>query len=140
MKKHVKILLIEDNEGDAELIIEALKSHTVTLEIMVINNGDDALDYLKACEKTLPDLVLLDINLPKMDGKEVLHFIKNDDGLKKIPVIMLTSSSLQKDINYSYNNHANCYIVKSSNLKDLVAYINSIEKFWINCVTYPHKN
>ena len=94
-------------------------------------------DYVN---KTLPDLILLDINLPKADGKEVLHFIKNDDALKRIPVVILTTSSLQNDITYSYNNHANCYIVKPGNLKDFINVINSIENFWINCVTYPKKN
>jgi len=94
-------------------------------------------DYVN---KTLPDLILLDLNLPKADGKEVLHFIKNDDALKRIPVVILTTSSLQNDITYSYNNHANCYIVKPGNLKDFINAINSIENFWINCVTYPKKN
>jgi CheY-like chemotaxis protein len=139
-----RILLIEDNEGDAELITEALKNNANSAEIKVINNGEDALRFLKSevddVHETLPDLILLDLNLPKVDGKEVLHFIKNNDSLKGIPVVMLTTSSLQKDISYSYNNHANCYIVKPGNLKDFMTAIHSIEGFWIECVTYPKKN
>src|SRR5665647_2037632 len=134
--KKINILLIEDNEGDVELILEAFNSHSTMLEISVIDNGEDALLSLKCKEGILPDLILLDINLPKVDGREVLHFVKNDDELKKIPVVMLTSSSLQKDIEYSYNNYANCYIVKPGNLADFINIIKSIETFWINCVTY----
>lgn len=137
MKKDAKILLIEDNEGDAELTKEALKKHSEYLEITVITNGEEAIQYLKLNHEILPQLVFLDINLPKVDGKEVLHFIKNNDKLKKIPVVMLTSSALQNDINYAYNNHVNCYIVKSGNLKDFMDTINSIERFWMHCVTYP---
>jgi FOG: CheY-like receiver len=144
MKNEPRILLIEDNEGDAELTIEALKSNSITSEIRVINNGEEAIDFLKSSagmvNKPLPDLILLDINLPRSDGKEVLHFVKTDNELKKIPVVMLTTSSLQKDISYSYNNHANCYIVKPGNLKDFTTVINSIIRFWVKCVTYPKKN
>ena len=140
MKKKINILLIEDNEGDAELILEAFSSSSNSLNISVIDNGEDALLSLKCKEGILPDLILLDINLPKVDGREVLHFVKNDDELKKIPVVMLSTSSLQKDIDYSYSNDANCYIVKPGNLNDFINIIKSIEKFWINCVTYLQKN
>ncbi|KAA9040855.1 response regulator [Ginsengibacter hankyongi] len=136
MKKKINILLIEDNEGDVELIKEAFSSDAARLEISVIDNGEDALLSLKSKDRVLPDLILLDINLPKVDGREVLHFVKNDDGLKKIPVVMLTTSSLQKDIEYSYNNYANCYIVKPGNLPDFIRTLKSIERFWLNCVTY----
>jgi len=144
MKHEAKILLIEDNEGDAELIIEALRSHTLVPEIQVIDNGEDAIRFLKLKDEyvnaVLPDLILLDVNLPKVDGKEILHFVKTDDSLKRIPVVMLTTSSLQKDIIFSYDNHANCYIVKPGNLKEFIGAINSIERFWTKCVTYPNKN
>ena len=140
MKEKINILLIEDNEGDAELILEAFSSSSNSLNISVIDNGEDALLSLKCKEGILPDLILLDINLPKIDGREVLHFVKNDDELKKIPVVMLTTSNLQKDIEYSYNNYANCYIVKPGNLPDFITTIKSIEKFWLNCVTYLQKN
>jgi len=138
--KKINILLIEDNEGDVELILEAFNSHSTMLEISVIDNGEDALLSLKCKEGILPDLILLDINLPKVDGREVLRFVKNDEELKKIPVVMLTSSNLQKDIEYSYNNYANCYMVKPGNLNDFINMIKSIETFWINSVTYLQKN
>ncbi len=142
MKTTKRVLIVEDNAGDVELITEALCINE-GCDIKVINNGEDAIEFLKLeddyVNETLPDLILLDLNLPKADGKEVLHFIKNDDALKRIPVVMLTTSSLQNDITYSYNNHANCYIVKPGNLKDFINAINSIENFWINCVTYPKK-
>lgn len=143
--KHIpRILLVEDNEGDAELTMEAFESNLVKSDIMVIDNGEEAINYLKLqgrfLDETLPDLILLDLNLPKIDGREVLHFIKNNNALKHIPVVMLTTSSLQSDIAYSYNNHANCYIVKSGNLEEFNDSINSLEKFWIHCVTYPNKN
>ena len=144
MKNEPKILIVEDNEGDAELIIEALQINSIKSEVKVINNGEEALHFLKHegeyLDERLPDLILLDVNLPKVDGKEVLLFVKNDSELKRIPVVMLTTSSLQKDIAYSYDNHANCYIVKPGNLKEFIAAINSIEKFWTQCVTYPKKN
>ncbi|RNI33434.1 response regulator [Hanamia caeni] len=134
------ILLIEDNEGDVELIREALSCHSAALEISVIDNGEDAIFSLKSEQKILPDLILLDINLPKVDGKEVLHFVKNNAELKKIPVIILTSSSLQKDIDYCYNNHANCYIVKPIHLEGFMNTIELIEKFWLRCATYLQTN
>lgn len=144
MNKEPKILLIEDNEGDVELITEAFKSYKVNLEINVVNNGEEAILYLSSKAKFAlehrPNLILLDINLPRIDGKEVLHFIKTDDVLKTIPVVMLTSSSLQKDIYYSYNNQANCYIVKPANLEDFIDIIHHIESFWLDCVTYPNIN
>ena len=104
MHKEPKILLIEDNEGDVELITEAFKEYKINLDINVVSNGEEAIKYLSSKAKHTtehrPDLILLDINLPKVDGKEVLHFIKTDNILKTIPVIMLTSSSLQNDIYY----------------------------------------
>jgi CheY-like chemotaxis protein len=144
MNDQPKILLIEDNEGDAELTIEALKSNELNAEINVITNGEEALKFLKLEDNhtngNLPDLILLDINLPKVDGKEVLDYVKNDDTLKTIPVVILTSSALQKDISYSYEHHANCYVVKPGNLKEFMNMINAVVRFWIKCVTYPKKN
>ena len=144
MKNLPRILLVEDNDGDAELTIEALENNALKTDIIVIDNGEDAMKFLKHegkyLNETLPDLILLDLNLPKIDGREVLHFVKNNSALKRIPVVMLTTSSLQSDIDYSYNNHANCYIVKAGNLAEFNASINSLERFWIHCVTYPNRN
>lgn len=142
MKNLPRILLVEDNEGDAELVIEALENSTVKSEIMVIDDGELALQYLsrggKFENEQLPDLILLDVNLPKIDGKEILQYVKNDEILKKIPVIMLTTSSLQTDIDFAYNNHVNCYIVKSGNLAEFNKTISLLEKFWVHTVTYAN--
>lgn len=136
MKMKRNILLIEDNEGDVELISEAFSCRSSIVEISVIGDGEEALQSLKCKQEILPDLILLDINLPKVDGREILHFVKNDAELKRIPVVMLTSSGLQKDIEYCYNNHANCYIIKPGDLAEYMNTIELIEKFWLNCVTY----
>lgn len=144
MKKELKVLLIEDNEGDVELITEAFKTNNLNSEITAVDNGEEAISYLNSIEKdgieNRPNLILLDINLPKIDGKEVLHFIKTNDKLKTIPVVMLTTSSLQNDILYAYNNQANCYIVKPANFKEFINTIRALETFWLNCVTYPIVN
>lgn len=144
MKKELKVLLIEDNIGDVELIIEAFKSSNLNSDITVVDNGEEAILYLSSIEKGgmehRPNLILLDINLPKVDGKEVLHYIKTTDKLKMIPVVMLTTSSLQNDILYAYNNQANCYIVKPANLKEFINTIRALETFWLDCVTYPMVN
>jgi DNA-binding response OmpR family regulator len=144
MNKQLKVLLIEDNRGDVELIIEAFKDNSMNSSITVVDNGEEAILYLNSKAKDspegLPNLILLDINLPKIDGKEVLHYIKTNDKLKMIPVVMLTTSSLQKDILYSYNNQANCYIVKPANLKEFINTIRALETFWLDYVTYPTVN
>jgi len=138
------ILLIEDNEGDAVLTTKALEGTASSCNVIVLDNGEEAINYLeitvKERKQKLPDLILLDLNLPKVDGREVLQFIKQRDLLKKIPVVMLTTSSLQADIDYAYNNHANCYIVKSGNLTEFNGKISSLQQFWMHCVTYPNKN
>ena len=141
MQKKLKVLLVEDNIGDVELIIEAFQDNNVNSEIKVASNGEEAILYLTSMEQEAienrPNLILLDINLPRMDGKEVLHHIKTNDKLKMIPVVMLTTSSLQNDILYAYNNQANCYIVKPANFKEFINTIRALETFWLDCVTYP---
>jgi CheY-like chemotaxis protein len=138
------ILLVEDNEGDAVLTLQALAGNATECDVIVLDDGEQAINYLEKAvqeqKKKLPDLILLDLNLPKIDGREVLQFIKGRDLLKKIPVVMLTTSSLQTDINYAYNNHANCYIVKSGNLTEFNGKISSLQQFWMHCVTFPNKN
>ena len=144
MKKELKILLIEDNSGDVELITESFRNRKLSGEIKIINNGEEALKYLRLKENVLmeyrPDIILLDINIPKVDGKEILHYIKTSKQLKMIPVIMLTTSSLQSDLDYCYSNYANCYIVKPADLNEYIHVIRCIESFWLDCVTYPNKN
>ncbi|MEO8403048.1 MAG: response regulator [Chitinophagaceae bacterium] len=135
---HVKILLVEDNEGDIILTKEALKEGKLKNEIVVARDGEAALELL-ANTAVLPDLILLDINLPKLNGLEVLAAIKKDDRLKMIPVIMLSTSSAEKDIITSYNSHANCFITKPVDLTSFIDVIRSIEDFWISIVKLPKK-
>ena len=130
----IEILLIEDNEGDIVLTLEALQEARIKNKVSVIKDGDAAIKYLekvKEGEGTVPDLILLDINLPKIDGKEVLTYIKNDGHLKKIPVVMLTTSSSENDISDAYSNHANCYITKPVDINKFFDIIKAIEDFWI---------
>lgn len=141
MHKEVRILLVEDNEGDVVLTLEALKEAKVINAIDVARDGDEALRYLRKegafIEALTPDLIFLDINLPKVDGTEVLQFIKNDDRLKIIPVIMLTTSDSEKDVLKSYYNHANCYITKPVDMEKFMEVIHAIKNFWISIVTHP---
>jgi len=139
--KEIHILLIEDNEGDIILTLEALNEGKIHNKVFVVRDGFEALQFLQQEGKheraLLPDLILLDINLPKIDGKEVLTAIKTDERLKKIPVIMLTTSSAEKDIIDSYNRYANCYITKPVNLNAFMEVVRSIEDFWIGVVQLP---
>lgn len=140
--KAIKILLVEDNPGDVVLTKEALKSSKILNEINVAKDGEVVLDMLYKRGQwenfELPDLILLDINLPKIDGREVLATIKEDEQLKLIPVVMLTTSSAEQDIYASYRNYANCYIVKPVDIDKFVTVVASIENFWLNIVTLPH--
>ena len=142
--RNAKILLVEDNEGDAELVIEALGNNGSRCDILVIDDGEEAIRFLSGegryANEALPDLILLDVNLPKIDGKEVLLFVKSNENLKQIPVVMLTTSSLQSDVDFAYKNHANCYLVKSGNLTEFYRTMESLENFWINSVTYANKH
>ncbi|MEN9441805.1 MAG: hypothetical protein RLZ33_1882 [Bacteroidota bacterium] len=137
--KNVHILLVEDNEGDILLTVEALEEGRIANVIEVARDGQEALNKLQNdfVDKKLPDLILLDINLPKMNGHEVLEKLKKDDDLKHIPVIMLSTSSSEMDIMKSYNNHANCFITKPVEIKDFVKAIESIEDFWFSIVKLP---
>ena len=141
MNKEIKILLVEDNEGDIVLTMQALKKANVTNGINVAKDGDEALRYLKKkghfSNAETPDLILLDINLPKIDGMEVLAEIKNDEHLKTIPVVMLTTSDSENDIIQSYNNHANCYITKPVDFKKFIEVVQTIKDFWISIVKLP---
>lgn len=139
--KPVNILLVEDSEGDILLTTEALEESKILNKLTVIKDGKAAIDFFKGLNDpaAYPDLVLLDINLPKVNGHEVLSFIKTSDALKSIPVIILTTSSSEKDILLAYNNHVNCYITKPINAADFIAAIIKFEDFWINIVTMPRR-
>lgn len=137
----IEILLVEDNPGDVRLTIEALKEGKVYNNLSVVSDGVEAIEYLKKqgrhSEAIRPDLVLLDLNLPKKDGREVLIDIKTDEGLKSIPVIILTSSKAEEDIVKAYNNYANCYVTKPVGVDQLFKIVQAIENFWLAIVKLP---
>jgi len=137
----VEILLVEDNPGDVRLAIEALKEAKVRNNLHVVEDGVEAMAFLrKEGQYTAvprPDVVLLDLNLPKKDGREVLAEIKADDNLKRIPVVILTVSKAEEDILKTYNLHANCYITKPLDLDQFLSVVKSIEDFWLTIVTLP---
>ena len=141
--KPIHILLVEDNEGDVFLVTEALEEGKIINKISVTRDGKEAMDFLdkkgKYKNEQLPDLILLDINLPKKNGHEVLEYIKEKDELKQIPVIMLTTSSSEKDILLSNKNHANSFITKPVDVDHFLKVIYDIENFGINIVKLPSK-
>jgi CheY-like chemotaxis protein len=131
----VHILLVEDNEGDILLTLEAFEESKIKSKISVVRNGQEALDFLYKRagyeQESKPDLILLDINIPILNGHEVLKIVKHDPELKKIPVIMLTTSSSTKDINLSYENYANSYVIKPIEMEEFLKAILKIEEFWL---------
>lgn len=141
--KPIEILLVEDNLGDVRLTREALADGKVHNVLHVVRDGVEALDFLlnrgEFRNVVRPDLILLDLNLPKKDGREVLREIKNDESLKTVPVIILTSSKADEDILRAYNLHANCYITKPVNLHNFVEVVKEIESFWFTIVKLPPK-
>jgi len=141
--KNIHILLVEDNEGDILLTTEALEEKKIVNKISVARDGQEALDFVLKRgdykDAPTPDLILLDVNLPKKNGHEVLQIIKTTESTQQIPVIMLTTSSSEKDINLSYKHHANCYITKPVEVGAFLEAITSIEDFWLTIVKLPKK-
>ena len=140
----VEILLVEDNPGDIRLTKEALKEGKLLNKLYVAEDGVEALRFLRRegeyADAPRPDLILLDLNLPKMDGREVLEEIKSDGQLKLIPVVVLTTSKAEEDILKVYNLHANCYITKPVDLNQFLEVIKSIKDFWLAIVRLPNVN
>ena len=140
----VEILLVEDNEGDIRLTREALKEGRIRNRLNVVSDGEQALRFLRREQEFAgmprPDLVLLDLNLPRLDGREVLAAIKKDPDLKQIPVVVLTSSRADEDLLKAYDSHANCYISKPIGFEDFMQVIRSIENFWLTIVVLPPKD
>lgn len=138
----IDILLVEDNEGDARLAKEAMRDSKIRNTLHHVFDGEEAMAFLRKEGKYAgvprPDLVLLDLNLPKKDGREVLAEIKGDDRLKQIPVVILTVSSAEEDILRTYNLHANCYITKPIDLEQFMKVVRSIEDFWLSIVKLPN--
>lgn len=143
MKKSrpVNILLIEDNPGDVRLAQEAFKEGNINVDLNIAMDGMEAIDYLRKVGQystaATPDLVLLDLNLPKKDGREVLSDIKADPSLRSIPVVILTTSNAEQDILNSYNLHVNCYINKPVDFDRFFDIIQKIEEFWLNIAILP---
>jgi chemotaxis family two-component system response regulator Rcp1 len=138
----VEILLVEDNPGDSRLAKEALKESKLLNNLHLVEDGVAALEFLwrkgKYSDKPRPDLIILDLNLPKKDGREVLAEIKNDEDLKRIPVVILTISKAEEDILRTYNLHANCYVTKPLDLDQFMKVVKSIEDFWLTIVKLPN--
>lgn len=139
----VDILLVEDNEGDVRLTQEVLKDSRVRNNLFVANSGEEALARLRKQGKyagvATPDLILLDLNLPAMNGREVLAQIKADGELKRIPVVILTTSKAEEDIIRTYNLHANCYVTKPVGLEQFCGVVRSLEDFWLAVVQFPNQ-
>jgi len=137
----VEILLVEDNPGDVRLTQEALKDGKIQNNLNVVSDGEEAMRYLRREPpyetSSLPDLILLDLNLPRKDGREVLADVKKDESLKRIPVVVLTTSEAEEDILRTYDLHANCYVTKPVELDQFIKIVHTIETFWFNIVQLP---
>lgn len=137
----IEILLVEDNPGDIRLTVEALRDNKVRNNMAVARDGAEALALLRRegqyADSPRPDLILLDLNLPKIDGREVLRRIKDDKKLRPIPVVILTTSRDEQDVLQAYGLHANCYVAKPVELEQFMEVVRSIEGFWLTVVTLP---
>ena len=137
----ITILLIEDNPADVRLTQEALKDAKVKNDLHVVGDGVAGMEFLQRTgeysEAPRPDLILLDLNLPRKDGREVLEEIKADEDLRRIPVVVLTTSRAEEDVLRSYNLHANCYVTKPVDLDQFIRIVRSIEDFWLTIVRLP---
>jgi two-component system, chemotaxis family, response regulator Rcp1 len=144
MTSNTRILLVEDNEGDIVLTLKAMEKVDLRNSVDVVRDGEKALDFLNKQGEyknaETPGLILLDINLPRLNGKEVLATVKSYGDLRMIPVIMLTTSNAEADIKQSYYHHANCFITKPADFGDFMKVIQTIKQFWINTVCLPHIN
>lgn len=141
MSADIQILLVEDNPGDVRLTVEALRDAKVANELHVVGNGEEAIAFLRQQGKHVdaprPDIVLLDLNLPRLDGRDVLSDIKSDPSLATIPIIVLTSSTAEADIQRSYELHANCFISKPVDFSEFLSAVRSLEGFWLKIVRLP---
>ena len=137
----IEILLVEDNPGDERLTREALKEGKVYHKLHCAKDGVEAMEFLyqrgKYRDAPRPDIILLDLNLPRKDGREVLQEIKSDEKLRRIPVVVLTTSKAEEDVLRSYNLHANCYVTKPVDLEKFIVVVKSIDVFWLTVVTLP---
>ncbi len=141
--KEVEILLVEDNPADVRLTQDALREIKVRNTLHVVNDGVVAMEFLRGendyADSPRPDLILLDLNLPRKDGREVLEEIKNDPQLRRIPVVILTTSDAEQDVLKSYDLHANCYVTKPVDMDSFISVVGSVEDFWFSVVKLPLK-
>ena len=141
--KAIDILLVEDNLGDVRLAQEALKESKIRNQLFVVEDGVEAMEFLhqqgKYASAPRPDLILLDLNLPRKSGRDVLAEVKTDEDLKRIPVVVLTVSRAEEDVIKCYNHHANCYITKPLDFNQFMEVTKSIEEFWLTIVRLPPK-
>ncbi|AKB77523.1 Two-component system response regulator [Methanosarcina horonobensis HB-1 = JCM 15518] len=141
--KSIEILLVEDSKGDVGLIEEVFEDAKIRNNLNVVEDGEEAILFLRGEGQfsgvPRPDIILLDLNLPKKDGREVLEEIKRDDDLKNIPVVVLTTSKAEEDILKSYNLHANAYVTKPVDFDQFIRVVRSIEDFWLEVVKLPSK-
>lgn len=139
----VEILLVEDNPGDVRLTVEALKEGKVRNHLSVAKDGVEALQFLRRtgayANAVRPDIILLDLNLPKKSGRQVLEEIKADEDLRRIPVVVLTTSSAEEDVLRSYDLHVNCYITKPVDMEQFIQVVKAIDSFWFSIVTLPRE-
>ena len=139
--KPIEVLFVEDDPGDVELTLEVLNNNKVKVNLNIVNDGVKAMEYLRKegeyKDTTRPDVILLDLNMPRMDGREVLQEVKNDENLKTIPVVVLTTSDADEDIVKSYTSGANCYITKPVGLEQFTKVVRSLEEFWFTVVKFP---
>ena len=139
--RSIEILLVEDNPGDARLTMEAMREAKLSNRLHVVEDGVEAMQFLRRegrfGDAPRPGLILLDLNLPKKDGREVLAEIKSDPALKRIPVVVLTTSRAEEDVLRAYDLHANCYVTKPVDLEQFLKIVKQIDEFWIKLVTLP---
>ena len=137
----INVLVVEDSPADIYLIRTSLSLGKIPKHLSVVTDGEEALEFLtrsgKYNEAPRPDLILLDLNLPKMDGREVLERIKADPDLKRIPVLVLSTSKSDRDVSSAYEHHANCYLAKSNELDEYLGVVHAIESYWLSCVALP---
>jgi CheY-like chemotaxis protein len=141
--KPIEVLLVEDDPGDVLITEEAFKDYKIANNLTVVTNGEDAISYLRKqgqyADAPTPDLVLLDLNLPRRDGREVLREVKGDPGLRRIPIVVLTTSDAEEDVLASYDLHANAYVRKPVDFEQFVAAVRSIDDFFITVVRLPSR-
>ena len=137
------ILLVEDSPSDADLTVEALEEGKILNELHIVGDGIEALQFLRHeepyADAPRPDLILLDLNLPRKDGREVLKEIKDDKNLKRIPVIVLTTSAADEDVCTTYDHHVNCYVTKPVDIDEFIRVLRSMEEFWLKFVKFPRR-